>query len=126
MPKLYEYFGLVLLFYSNEHEPIHVHGRYQEMECKADLIIDDGEIVDIRYSTPRGRRTLGPAQSRDFKAVVERHAEEIVDKWKTTSCTTSQYLQRRSRGEFGDKTKQRRNWHSRREARRRIQVAFEI
>jgi len=27
MPKLYEYFGLVFLFYSKEHEPIHVHGK---------------------------------------------------------------------------------------------------
>jgi len=23
MPKLYEYFGLIVLFYSNEHYPIH-------------------------------------------------------------------------------------------------------
>lgn len=81
MPKLYEYFGLVILFYSNEHEPIHVHGKYQEIESKTDLIIDNDEIVEIRYSTPKGRRPLGPAQSRDFKAVVERHAREIVDKW---------------------------------------------
>jgi len=29
MPKLYEYFGLVVLFYSNEHHPVHVHGLYQ-------------------------------------------------------------------------------------------------
>ena len=29
MPKLYEYFGLVIFFYSNEHEPIHVHGAWQ-------------------------------------------------------------------------------------------------
>ena len=25
MPKIYEYFGFVFFFYSNEHEPIHVH-----------------------------------------------------------------------------------------------------
>lgn len=25
MPKIFEYFGLIFLFYSNEHEPIHVH-----------------------------------------------------------------------------------------------------
>ena len=27
MPKLFEYLGIVILFYSNEHEPIHVHGE---------------------------------------------------------------------------------------------------
>lgn len=36
MPKLYEYFGLIILFYSNEHEPIHVHGKYQDQESKMD------------------------------------------------------------------------------------------
>jgi len=25
MPKIFEYLGIVLLFYSKEHEPIHVH-----------------------------------------------------------------------------------------------------
>jgi len=46
MPKLYEYFGLVILFYSNEHEPIHVHGKYQGSESKAEIIIVDGKIRD--------------------------------------------------------------------------------
>jgi hypothetical protein len=38
MPKLYEYFGLIVLFYSNDHRPIHVHGKYQEKESKAENI----------------------------------------------------------------------------------------
>ena len=25
MPKIFEYFGFIFFFYSNEHEPIHVH-----------------------------------------------------------------------------------------------------
>jgi hypothetical protein len=34
MPKLYEYLGIIIFFYSNEHEPIHVHGRYGDCESK--------------------------------------------------------------------------------------------
>ena len=34
MPKIFEYFGLVIFFYSNEHEPIHVHASNAEFECK--------------------------------------------------------------------------------------------
>lgn len=41
MPKLYEYFGLIVMFYANEHEPIHVHGRLQGCECRAELIVPD-------------------------------------------------------------------------------------
>ncbi|WP_219624880.1 DUF4160 domain-containing protein, partial [Vibrio parahaemolyticus] len=29
MPKIYEYLGIILFFYSNEHEPIHIHGKFQ-------------------------------------------------------------------------------------------------
>jgi hypothetical protein len=47
MPKLYEYMGIIVLFYSNEHEPIHVHGKYQGRESRAELIIRDGVVVDI-------------------------------------------------------------------------------
>ena len=35
MPKLYEYLGIIVLFYSNEHLPIHVHGKYQGKEMRA-------------------------------------------------------------------------------------------
>jgi hypothetical protein len=32
MPKIYEYFGFVFYFYSNEHEPIHVHVIHNQQE----------------------------------------------------------------------------------------------
>jgi len=38
MPKLYEYMGLYIMFYANDHEPIHVHCKYQDTESKADII----------------------------------------------------------------------------------------
>ena len=49
MPKLYEYFGLFVLFYSNEHEPIHVHGLDPDgRESKAEIIVKDGKIVKAK------------------------------------------------------------------------------
>ena len=81
MPKLYEYFGLVVLFYSNEHEPIHVHGLYQGRECRADFSIVNGKVVRIRYREVKGRRPLETSQFNDFKTLVEHNADEIVQKW---------------------------------------------
>jgi len=72
---------LVVLFYSNDHEPIHVHGKYQGTESRAEILIDNGQIVEIRYSSVRGRRPLEPAQLEDFRTLVEHYAEEIVQKW---------------------------------------------
>ncbi len=81
MPKLYEYFGLIVLFYSNEHEPIHVHGKYQGTESKAEIIMDDGEIAEIRYSLLRGKKSLNDKKFRDFKILVRHFPEEIVQTW---------------------------------------------
>ncbi|RLC21408.1 MAG: hypothetical protein DRI57_02455 [Deltaproteobacteria bacterium] len=81
MPKLYEYFGLIVLFYSNEHEPIHVHGKYQGAESKAEIIIDNGEIADIHYFSLRGKRPMDSKKLKDFKIIVEYFAEEIVQSW---------------------------------------------
>ena len=81
MPRLYEYFGLVIMFYSNEHEPVHVHGRYQNYESKAEFVIENGRVVGIQYASVRGRRPLPPSQMRDFEELTARFAEEIVQKW---------------------------------------------
>ena len=81
MPKLYECFGLIILFYSNEHEPVHVHGKYQGTESKADIIVENGEIVEIRISSVRGKKPLPRSQMKNFKIVVEHYAEDIVQKW---------------------------------------------
>ena len=81
MPKLYEYFGITIFFYSNEHDPVHVHGRYQGRESKAELLIKDGQVIEIKIEEIRGKRPLEGSQLKDFKKVVEHFSEEIVGKW---------------------------------------------
>ena len=81
MPKLYEYFGLIIMFYANEHEPIHVHGKSQGRESRAEIILIDGIVSDIRYSGTAGRLPLEPMEMRRFKEVVTARADVIVAKW---------------------------------------------
>ena len=38
MPKIFEYFGILLFFYSSEHEPIHVHGKKASLKVKQNSI----------------------------------------------------------------------------------------
>ena len=45
MPKIYEYFGFVFYFYSNEHEPIHVHVIHNQQETIFELILQNGSLV---------------------------------------------------------------------------------
>jgi len=81
MPKLYEYFGLIILFYSSEHEPIHVHGLCDGRECRAELIVRNGEVVRIRYLSVKGRLPLTPRTMARFKKAVSHFRQEIVSKW---------------------------------------------
>lgn len=51
MPKIFEYFGFIFLFYSNEHEPIHVHVMKDEHEAIFEIILENGELVEIHRRT---------------------------------------------------------------------------
>ena len=81
MPKLYEYLGISIFFYSNEHEPVHVHGRYQGRESKFEILIQNGEIKGIRSKTVRGRKTLHRVQQKLLQEFVEAYEEQIVQRW---------------------------------------------
>ena len=69
------------MFYSNEHEPIHVHGKHQGLESKAEFIIVDGKITEIRISNVKGKRPLSRKELKDFKNFVEKFKNDIVQKW---------------------------------------------
>ena len=81
MPKLYEYFGLIVMFYANEHEPVHVHGKSQGRETRAEIIVINGNVEEIRYTRVIGRPPLDSNEMSDFEELVASRAEEIVSKW---------------------------------------------
>ena len=65
MPKLYEYFGLIVMFYSNEHEP--VHRKCQGRESRAEIILINGVVQEIRYTSVAGRAPLEANEMRFFQ-----------------------------------------------------------
>lgn len=81
MPKLYEYFGLIFLFYSNEHEPIHVHGKYQNKESKAEILFENGKFKEIIIREVVGKEPLDIQNIKKFKKIVELYRDDIVRKW---------------------------------------------
>jgi hypothetical protein len=81
MPKLYDYFGLRVYFYANDHEPVHVHGFYQGRESKAELVIVNGVVTRIRIMPVAGMKPLAGKVLGDFETLVSRRAEDIVEKW---------------------------------------------
>ena len=81
MPKIFEYLGIIIFFYSNEHEPIHVHASYDSFESKAEFFIVNGEISEIRIKLVKDRRPLKGSKLKDFEKFLEVYADKIVQKW---------------------------------------------
>ena len=81
MPKLYEYLGILVYFYSNEHEPIHVHAKKAEFESKAEFYIVNGIISEIKIAAVKGKTPLNGNDLKDFKIFLENYANQIVQKW---------------------------------------------
>ncbi len=81
MPKIFEYLGIILFFYSNEHEPIHVHATYGSFESKAEFYIIDGKISEIRIKLVKDRKPLKGTKLKDFEKFLEVFADRIVQKW---------------------------------------------
>jgi Domain of unknown function (DUF4160) len=81
VPKLYEYLGLTVFFYSDEHLPVHVHGRSERRENRAELIVVDGKIREIKITLVEGRSPLRRSELKDFEKLIEARAQEILLKW---------------------------------------------
>ena len=81
MPKLYEYLGIVIYFYSNEHEPIHVHGRYAGRESRAEIVLENGRVARIEIGEVPGKRPLEGRKLKDFEQLVEAKSNDIVERW---------------------------------------------
>jgi len=81
MPKIFEYFGFIFLFYSNEHEPIHVHVMKDGHEAIFEIILENGELVEIHRRTSSKIPPLNEKDAATAEAFVKKYYKNIVDKW---------------------------------------------
>lgn len=80
MPKIFEYFGFVFFFYSNEHEPIHVHVVKNDSDTVFDIILDNGMFKELVRR--KGDRTpLSSKDAQTAEAFVAKYYKNIVEKW---------------------------------------------
>jgi len=66
---------------ANEHEPVHVQGKCEGREGRAEVIMIDGEIAEIRFSPMAGRSPLRHREMQYFQEIVNARATNIVQKW---------------------------------------------
>lgn len=81
MPKIYEYFGFIFFFFSNEHEPIHVHVTKGGYETIFDLILMAGELIEIRRRFAPGYDALPEKDAKIAEDFIRAYYKNIVEKW---------------------------------------------
>ena len=81
MPKIFEYFGFIFYFYSNEHEPIHVHVTHSQNESIFELIIMEGELIEIRVRRKKGLTPLSKKDKHIAEAFIRKYYKNIIAKW---------------------------------------------
>jgi hypothetical protein len=79
MPKIYEYFGIIIRFFSNEHEPIHVHAFYGESIIKISFYIKDCKVTKIIYSEITGK--FPDTKLKELKKFISIYKIQIVESW---------------------------------------------
>jgi hypothetical protein len=58
-----------------------VHVRYGATESILELVILDGEVVDVVFRKLGNKRMLPPAQQREAEVFVRAKAKDIARKW---------------------------------------------
>jgi len=81
MPKIFEYLGLVLRFFSKEHEPIHIHAFYEKTQIKVEFIIEDGIITKINYVNVKGYKPIPKEKMKDLEEIIEVYKYDIIQMW---------------------------------------------
>ena len=71
MPTLFYFFGLRFFFYSNDHEPVHVHVSNSDGEAKFNVNL-------LKLIENRG---LKPKDIRYAEAAIEENKEIIIQRW---------------------------------------------
>ncbi|MCH5308785.1 MAG: DUF4160 domain-containing protein [Prevotella sp.] len=81
MPKIFEYFGFIFYFYSNEHEPIHVHVMHGGRESIFDLIMQNGELAELHVRQKSGAEELSEKEKKTADEFIRKYHKNIIDKW---------------------------------------------
>ena len=81
MPEIFEYLDLLFSFYSNEHEPIHVHVKAADRESIFDLIIKEKVLEGIKRRDRQGKKPLTNKEAKRAIEFIELYSEKIVEKW---------------------------------------------
>lgn len=79
MPVIYEYLGIIISFWSKEHEPIHIHASYNGATVKVILYVKEGRVYRVSYKPDGGK--FPEAKMRQLKDFVSVYKQALLYAW---------------------------------------------
>lgn len=94
-PTAFSFQGIKIVIYEEDHNPIHIHAKYQDFESVYELIIDNAKLVEINLAEldeatllnidmrteANHNKALPPAQHKKVIKFLKKHWKEVVEKW---------------------------------------------
>jgi hypothetical protein len=81
MPKIFEYFGMIFYFYSNEHLPVHVHVKYGQYESIYEIYMEEGKLKTLKKRKKRGVEHLPSVQAKETEKFITHYVGDITKLW---------------------------------------------
>lgn len=79
-PTAFAFNGIKVYVYFDDHNPIHIHAKYEDYETIFELIIDNGKLVSINQR--RGDFELLPSQqTKKVIKFLKKNYKKVVEKW---------------------------------------------
>ncbi len=79
MPKLYQYMGINLWFWSDEHDPIHLHARCNGATMIVKLYVKNGRVWRVTYKAKSGK--FSADKEKALRTLVSAMKENIRTAW---------------------------------------------
>ena len=73
MPTLFSFFGFRFMFYSNDHEPVHVH-VIKDQKHEAKFCVDPVKLIE--------NNGLKVSELKLAESVIEENKDIIINRWK--------------------------------------------
>lgn len=65
-----------------DHDPIHIHAKYQGFESVYELHIDNGKLIEIKIRpVDNEAQLLPPAQHKKVIKFIKGHWKDVAAKW---------------------------------------------
>jgi hypothetical protein len=79
MPVIYNYLGIKIGFFSDEHEPIHVHAVYNGAKIRVIFYVENGIVYRVSYIAERGN--FNKSKLVDLKTFISKYKNALYFAW---------------------------------------------